>query len=918
MNQLEKLAQHREAILLAEVVGWLHDYYKCSEEQLQVQSANKEQLQALRNRHISGIERGGQSSELTNRFSNLDSASLTILSETEKIPDLLNRPRTVRVVTDLRRYLSRCHNTAHFDKQDPLDEQGSKYLNNNKQNYPGTQISTAFGFETAVSTNLTPQLWTLPWNDVATFSKTKRHRLLNAVQSLFTTVGADTRRPINEISLWDWGVLVGALYKTAVAAMVLGHQLDDSDLRWRLLAVRTDALTYLTNSFRLSDLMARKKMLQTAFNKVRTLLEETYPLAAEVYRDENGSLYVVPDLLDLLTLQDNNNQTLQSHIQQQFTTDGEIAPQITLDPTAWWGQDPKRTGEDEIPPAGAILSSPTALQSDALAISEAWRGKRQTICPICGLRPCVSKQLGYCQVCGERRKGRVGEWLKDQRQTIWLDEVADSNGRLALITGTFDLTNWLDGSLVATLLVQEPGNGNSAVPKTPSFARLRRIWRTTQRFWEQVQSETNRYLTDSRQRLTIELANPSTLTPNQTYELDLDGTTHMSVLWDGSHLISTDNLSYTAIQLGIQPEQRKTPVDAALAVGVWLEENNQTVFQLNSDDEKNIQYDVKIVGIDYQDTDYAATIPIFAQPRTFMALVPADKALAVINPIKSKFELEMGKVRNRLPLHLGALFFHRRTPLRVALDAGQRMLKYDGRKAHDEVWQIAETKQSDQTIAITLKQHDRSFVWSIPARMGDEQTEDKWYPYVFIQNDVSGRKRIFKGQRPQSDSAGEEYWLVHAAELQVGDEVYFTPATFDFEWLTSAGQRFEIAYDGQGKRRNHLTRPYFLDELTALQEVWDLVAGLNGLTSSQIYALRDLVETKREGWQPTAAQCQRNGMFYQFCHDAVRNANWKKEPTQEQINRLTDWIVSGLFTDTIRLYMGIMKQKPQREDKNNE
>ena len=204
MSQLDHLAQQREGILLAEAIGWLHDYRKCSEEQLLAQSANSSG---------SAIAR----TKLANRFASLNSASLTLASVTEPVLDLLNQPRGQAdnlSASLLQQYLARCHNTAHFDKQDPLDS--------GKQNYPGTQISTAFGFEIAVGAKLTTQLWALPWNDLTTFSTSNRNSLLNTLQTLFITVGADTRRPINEINLWDWGKLVGALYKTAVAAVVLG------------------------------------------------------------------------------------------------------------------------------------------------------------------------------------------------------------------------------------------------------------------------------------------------------------------------------------------------------------------------------------------------------------------------------------------------------------------------------------------------------------------------------------------------------------------------------------------------------------------------------------------------------------------------------------------------------------------------
>jgi hypothetical protein len=40
MNHLDVLVQHRDNLLLAEAVGWLHDYRKCSDEHLKAQAPN--------------------------------------------------------------------------------------------------------------------------------------------------------------------------------------------------------------------------------------------------------------------------------------------------------------------------------------------------------------------------------------------------------------------------------------------------------------------------------------------------------------------------------------------------------------------------------------------------------------------------------------------------------------------------------------------------------------------------------------------------------------------------------------------------------------------------------------------------------------------------------------------------------------
>jgi hypothetical protein len=235
------------------------------------------------------------------------------------------------------------------------------------------------------------------------------------------------------------------------------------------------------------------------------------------------------------------------------------------------------------------------------------------------------------------------------------------------------------------------------------------------------------------------------------------------------------------------------------------------------------------------------------------------------------------------------------------------------------------TQQFQQTIAVHLEQDGHSFTWYVPAVMGDGHTDDNWYPYVFFQADEAGntdptqaaekRSQVFRGVRPTANGQTEACWLVHAGDLKAGDQVYFTPATLDFEWLDTAARRFAIAYDEQsGRRRGRLTRPYLLDDLSTLTAAWECIGGQEGLTSSQIYALRDLVEAKREAWFDRPAQSLTSEPFRQLCCDAVVNAEWKKPPSNEQNEKVVSWLVSGLFADMVELFMSIMKAKPQRNE----
>ena len=906
MSQLEILAQHRDVILLAEAIGWLHDYRKCSDEQLKVQAASP-QGSALPRSEARTSGGATDPNSLATRYNALTSVSLQLLVQ--------SNARTVTNLLDdntwntdlLGQYLSRCHNTAHFDKQDPAG---------GKQSYPGIQISSPFGFERAVPPGLTSQMWALPWASLAAYAQAQRQPLSASLHGLFSQVGADTRRPTNEVDLWSWGLLVGALYKTALAGvLILGNNLPARDLRWRLLSVRVDGLGYLLNVVRLPDLLSRQQLLQNALDRVCSLLEETYPLANEVYRDEHGSLYVVADLPGLIGLTNSQGVPLSQLILQEFAKAtlkghqslqlaGELTPMLELQATPWWGQDPDRQNKDEPQAINAMLSSDVRSQADVKAIEAFWNSRVDVVCTVCGLRPQgpgkKAIERNVCDICEQRRLDRSQAWAsKQSHETIWIDEVADTNGRLALIVGQFDLKGWLEGNLLDSLLVIAPNEGTTTT-KTASFSRVQRIWQTTRQFWQDTRAKLAQLLLDDRRRVLLYLDQAPDLGPFHVYELDLGAVT-LSVVWypqqadgQGGYLISADNLNAVARRLD---EKRSIYEDAASAA-IWLEDylkqeflqGNRTLILRNPEAmpgkrQQNLLAGRRLIRTEHQDTAYSTAIPILAEPRSFMALVPAERSLEILDQIKLKYEREMGKVRNRLPLHLGVVYFPRRTPLRAALDAGQVMLK---RTSLAQSWTVEAiqqgalpssksaladgTDQFQQTITITLKQSGNTIDWHVPVVMGDGITTDNWYSYVYFQQDGAGNTAPSSRQRAFNDTQGK--WLVHAGDLQAGDQIVFTPSTFDFEFLDTPSRRFEIHYGADGRRASRRTRPFYLEDLDRLETLWLL---LKQFERAQRYQVIATIEATRELWQTPAIGQTDDAVFTQFVHDTLAGAAWSSK-----------------------------------------
>lgn len=937
LSSLQVLADNRDALLLAEAIGWLHDYRKCSEEHLQAQAPGS-RTQAL------------QRTKLVEMQPTLQNINFALLNISRNVANLLDDNTWKQDV--LGQLLSRCHNTAHFDKQAPVD---------GEQDYPGVQISSPFGFEKPVEANLTQKLWNLPWANLATIA-TNRENLRESISKLFAQTVADSRRPINEVDLWSWGVLVGALYKSALAgALLTGATAPNAqNVRWRLLAVRFDGLKYLLNAIRIPDLLARQELLTDGLNRVQTLLEVTYPLGSEVYRDENGSVYVVPDVPNLLDSTDSSGTTLRDLILQEFSQGtvknapklklgGEIVPHIELEATPWWGQDPgwPNSSNDELPNISAFLTQPYVLTSNPNAIQSYWEGPIADICAVCGLRPQgpgqKALQRHVCDVCEERRADRSQRWATSQPDiTIWNDEVADVNGRLALIAGQFDLRQWLDGSLLETLFVIAPNDpkntsGAPVTAKTPSFSRLRRIWETTHTFWKEVQAEILPTLSDDRRRLKIYLTTAPQLGAFHAYDL-VAGSTMISLVWvpsQGSqegYLVSIDNPGYIARQLGAQSDIYTHPATAAIFVEDYLKEqfinqSNQPILY-NADMQagqvkKNWLDGIFFRDIGYQSNQYATVIPIVAEPRSFLMLVPADKSLAVLQHIRDKYERELGKVRNRLPLYLGVVYFGRRTPLFAALDAARAMLDSSPSTVNSEQWKLASNPQSSANGRTLKIEFENGIEWQIPVKMGDGQTDDWWYPYFALDTQPDPpRTRQFK--------QGNKTW-VHVQDLQQGDTVSVTPSRFDFLWLDTAARRFEAAYDKQGRRPARPTRPFYLEDLRRLEEdVWKTFsrpsdtqkkqtlegvwATFSKLPRTQIKQTLEIIETARQRWfGADESKSAADPAFRQFVADTLATAEWDWKNITNKDAIITA-AARGELADLAELHLEILKEKTEEKE----
>ncbi len=747
--------------------------------------------------------------------------------------------------------------------------------------------------------------------------------------------------------------------------------------------VGLDGLQFLEKAARAIDLLARKELFKNALDEVRRLLEVEYPLGMEVYRDENGSLFIVPDIENLLYAQA-NGQSLCNRLQKIAKDKLNLEASFTLklsERTRNMLLFGRLVAQETPSPA----PSPEWLQD----LEKDWKDQEKDLCTVCGLRPqgpdLKALSRNVCDACERRREDRSKTWLQNLDTTIWLDEMADNNGKLALIVGRFGVETWLNGEALSTVVSFDPSRhkvkdtknkqtsefefdysellqgikglleskggidkstllgkllpenhqqvGNNFIEKYDFYvgdsdlsrpnreahlfalalmrqqlspARLRRVWETTRAFWQEVlptdgagdrrQSLVEQILTWPQGRLAITPQNgvPEGVAPCHTYDLMVNGVA-VSVVWDkdNNRFLICDNLEYLA-----SPEQLGRPLKDCLKPGEAYDLEEPAGYGA-----KNKRLGKITIGeVKEKRISYLPAIPILAEPRVFMALVPANRALQIVRVIQCKYEREMGKVRNRLPLTLGVIYFGRRTPLAAALEAGRRMLR---RRVTAGAWRVEKLEKRDclpdgwpRRIALTLFQGVRSVQIEIPTVMGDQETKDVWYPYWRLEGDrANGRQRWFKG-------ADDGTW-VHVCDLKPGDQVQFMPSTFDYEYLDTTTRRFEIFYGEDGRRRGEekSQRPYLLEEASLLEQVWK---ALSRLSKSQIYQIEATIETKRRAWgKPrgrAALELSSEDVFRRFVQDVLHEAKAYSE-------FLETAALSGMLSDVLELYLTIAKEE---------
>jgi hypothetical protein len=285
------------------------------------------------------------------------------------------------------------------------------------------------------------------------------------IRRAFLSTLAETRLPNNDVTLWDQSYVAAALFKSAVAGALLnsGFPWGDRQIRqktrWRLLTVAIGTEHYEARAVKIGDWTGIQVALERFFEGVRRLIEVDLAAGSLLYRDSSAAVFSFPG--------EREDENVPAPWLREREWEEWLRGQI--DEIARWL-------DLETPPE-VRLSQPTrslvpmvgeraeAVKSTMVPVHRAWsicwkipEESRGHVCPVCGVRRNgdPTSKGKPCAVCWARRRHRRDDWLSGRLgyDTIWFEEAADSNGRLAVLTLSLDLEPWLDGERVDSLRAQ--------------------------------------------------------------------------------------------------------------------------------------------------------------------------------------------------------------------------------------------------------------------------------------------------------------------------------------------------------------------------------------------------------------------------------------------------------------------------------
>ena len=967
----------RKTILIGEIGALLHDIGKLHPDFVKSKSVEKtaQDIHAQIDKFLK--------SELVEQIKN-SKFDITVGNEKSMIYNLITQhhEKDEKKIDSIVRLLKRC------DHKDSADDKG---IVRKKQHLDDTWIASPFGYKKEKIDlvcfqkrfeHLEDNLTGLFRSYISgTMSPTCfRESLINALKAYFSHALGETRIPSNDVTLWDHSYSTASLFKSLLAAKVCGANINLENPQWRIFGICWDGIEFINRGRKIAEIQKRTEIIENIKTELKKKFEDEVPIGNAIYEDTNGIYFTFPDLKDKtrelarecakkaleIIYKESRNElwpfftlsrasgTLTTIAEElKFASEKRKIPKMS--PTLFVKKNDKAKEREEIN-IESDFDLETEFERLVNKIKDKNKDAKIDICPICRIRP-KHEKAERCEICEDRRKGRLEQWLSNRQNTVWIDEVADKNNRVALISLNFYLDRWLDGTMIGTLYSQsfedwkngerykkkttqnilkdrsikqtgnpeedalniakwiaenqrrtevktllecfmEDGNADN-VPddikddannilswfftQNPSPARLYRIWKETEEFFDLIVRKIRDEIYSNKwRRVRFTVSNSDLkqkLKDTTTYILKTDNSKPKIDNLKPQNLLvfhNKDGGFYTIESLEkfklnskignnkkIGEEAVKEALKQEFKHIALEDEPDKNLLKFSSDSDEKIKPDEKSIETE----EYYPLIEINRSPLSLRLIVPASDSMKIIELITKLYNERFEKVLGKLPLNIKLLVAKRKFPLYVLLDAEKRMLEEDEFKTQEPMnpWG-------------NVDGHRYGWYYS-------------FYPTKTVEK-------------------GEKYILDDLSSVSKGKIFRLYPGYFDFELLLGTTDRYSIYYKGKKRGGEDYKlfsgRAYYFYQFSKILELWDILS--ENLSASQINFIEEMLTSKLREWREIKDRGKRI-VFMEFAEAILKDAFGSKWNGLREETKffLVNSAINGLLLDTIILFKHVIK-----------
>jgi len=329
-----------------------------------------------------------------------------------------------------------------------------------------------------------------------------RNFILQEIKDWYFHLLSDSRFPINDVTLWDQAYMTASLFKASLAAISLDNSKEKdykknykekpTSIKWSILGIQYDKLGLAEKALKPHFLDFYRDAVRKIDDKVKEIVEIEYALGNEIYRDETGIYFIVPENIGVES-EENYYLEFNEALKEIKENIVQAFEEIEIETQDEQNKENIKLYESEFYPSIFITKPSRGTMNIAYLLEKSRENFLKHVysqkffdecteevnktndessepkdyyrlCQVCRFRK-GTKQSDYiiCDECENKKTKRIENWIdKINKETIWTGDLQDQNGWIAFVTAKFELKKWLNGNMLNTCVIRNILNEEKA------------------------------------------------------------------------------------------------------------------------------------------------------------------------------------------------------------------------------------------------------------------------------------------------------------------------------------------------------------------------------------------------------------------------------------------------------------------------